>query len=393
MVDVPDPLFGPLEMAAVSQVLSSGQLWRGNGAGWGSEREWSDVAVADRLEDAVADKLGVHYVHAVNSGTSANEAAIASLGLAPGDEVICPAVSPVFVPFSILAAGCVPVFADVDPESLLVDANTIEAAISGGTRAAVVVHIWGMPAPMSSIMAMAERTGLKIVEDCAQGFGTKISGKPVGSFGDASCWSFQQSKHISCGEGGFFVSKSAEGYARGVLYSNAGIPNFRFNVDGFRPDNVAPEARGHVQFGHNHRISELQAAVAIAQLSRIEEFNRRRAELVKLVVAHLEQRGNTTLRVPAVLPDSKVSYWRYPILVPAGRGTFKGVSYLEPVFTQMHKERVTPFGVPIPEYVGYGRGECPGAELGVSQTRAVPIHHGLTDRELRDTLDLCLEGL
>lgn len=392
MVDVPDPLFGPLEMAAVSEVLSSGQLWRGNGVGWGSEREWGDAA-ADRLEDAIVEKLGVPYVHAVNSGTSANEAAIASLGLAPGDEVICPAVSPVFVPFSILAAGCVPVFADVDPETLLVDALTIEAVISDRTRAAVVVHVWGMPAPMSSIMAMAQRTGLKIVEDCAQGFGTQISGKPVGSFGDASCYSFQQSKHISCGEGGFFTSNSAEGYARGVLYSNAGIPSFRYKVDGFRSDNIAQEARGHVRFGHNHRISELQAAVAITQLSRIEEFNRRRAELVKLIDAHLAQRGNAALRVPAVLPGSKVSYWRYPILVPVGRGTFKGVSYLEPVFMQMDKERVTPFGAPIPEYIGYGRGGCPGAELGVSQTRAVPIHHGLTDRELRDTLNLCLEGL
>lgn len=393
MADTSDPIFGRQEIAAVTEVLNSGQLWRGNGTGWGSEQEWINGSAADHLEDALVQKLGIPYVHAVNSGTSANEAAIASLGIEPGHEVICPAVSPVFVPFSILSAGCIPVFADVDPETLLIDARGIEAVISDRTRAVVVVHLWGMPAPMSSIMALAGRAGLKVVEDCAQAFGSHISGRPVGTFGDACCYSFQQSKHITCGEGGFFASKSAEGYARGVLYSNAGIPSFRYGVSAYQPDDVTVGARGHVGFGHNHRISELQAAVALVQLSRIEEFNRRRMELVRLIETDLKRRGDVTLRIPPVLPRSSVSYWRYPILVPVGRGTFKGIPYLEPVFMEMNTRRTTPFGTAIPKYISYSRGSCPSAERGVSQTRAVPIHQSLTDRELRDTLDRCLGDL
>jgi perosamine synthetase len=387
--DVP---FGRLESAAVLEVVASGRLWRGNGAAWGSQQDSTVDAVADRLEDAIGRRLGLPYVHAVNSGTSANEAAIASLGLEPGDEVICPAACPVFVPFAVFAAGCIPVFADVDPETMLLDPSGIETVISERTRALVVVHLWGLPAPMPQIMEVAAKSGLKVVEDCAQAFGTLIDGQPAGTFGDACCYSLQQSKHITSGEGGIFATRSAEGYARAVLYSNGGIPSFRFGVSVPR-DDFDSAGRGHLQFGHNHRISELQAAVALAQLSRIDEFVRRRAELVELINTDLRRRNSTSVRMLATFPKCTISYWRYPILVPPGRGTYLEVPYLEPAFLQINDRRLTPFGISIPQYVNYERGACPNAEKGASQIRVLSVHHSLTAQELHNIVKESLADL
>ncbi|MEU3622438.1 hypothetical protein BS329_31050 [Amycolatopsis coloradensis] len=389
---MPHSLFGRAERAAISKVLTSGQLWRGNGADWGSQEEGKDGGAADELEDVFCEWTGLAYSHGVNSGTSANEAAIASLGLEPGDEVLCPAISPAFVPLSILAAGCIPVFVDVIPETLLIDPELIEPSLSDRTRAVVVVHLWGMPAPMARLMDLAGKFDLKVVEDCAQAFGTTIDGQLVGSFGDACCYSFQQSKHITCGEGGIFATNNADGYARAVLYSNAGIPSFRFGVpppSGKQPDG----ARGHLVFGHNHRISELQAAIAMTQLGRIDEFNRRRVELVDTINEKLRDHPTLELGLPPEFPGCTVSYWRYPIRVPPGRGTFLGVSYLEQVFQHMNECRRTPFGVQLPRHLSYAPGSCPRAEAGALQVRALPIHHGLTDEDLLTLMDDCFEDL
>jgi perosamine synthetase len=384
--------FGELETTAVLEVLTSGRLWRGNGAGRGSLQFSTAGAVADRLEDSFGRRLGLPYVHAVNSGTSANEAAIASLGLEPGDEIICPAASPIFIPFAILAAGCIPVFADVDPQTLLLDPSEIEPIVGERTRALVVVHLWGTPAPMAQIMAVTKKLGLKVIEDCAQAFGTLIDGQPVGTFGDACCYSLQQSKHITCGEGGIFATRSADTYARAVLYSNSGIPSFRFGVSAPKED-FDPLTRGHLRFGHNHRISELQAAVALAQLSRIDEFIRRRTELVNLINTELDRRNNPLVHATQIFPGCAVSYWRYPIQVPTGRGTYGEVPYLEPAFRQINDRRLTPFGVPIPPHISYNRGACPKAEQGASQTRALLVHHSLTDEELHNIVEESLMDL
>lgn len=384
--------FGELETAAVLEVLASGHLWRGNGADWGSLQGSNAGTVSDQLEDAIGQRLGLPYVHAVNSGTSANEAAIASLGLNPGDEVICPAASPIFVPFAVLAAGCIPIFADVHPETLLLDPNGIESVISERTRALVVVHLWGAPAPMAEIMEVAKSSGLKVVEDCAQAFGTLIEGKPVGTFGDASCYSLQQSKHITSGEGGIFATASAEAYVRAVLYSNAGIPSFRYGVSPSQ-DEFTPAIRGHLRFGHNHRISELQAAVALAQLTRINEFLLRREELVKLTNAELRQRHDVNVHVLPEFPGCTVSYWRYPIRVAPGRGTYRGLPHLEPAFQQISARRLTPFGMPVPRYAKYDRGAYPNAEKGAAQIRPLSVHHSLTNEEMYNLIKELLVDL
>ncbi|WPP33388.1 DegT/DnrJ/EryC1/StrS family aminotransferase [Streptomyces sp. CL7] len=390
----PNPVqFGPFESAALADVVASGRLWRGNGTGWGSRHDSAaDDSSADRLEDAFAQWIGLPYVHAVNSGTSANEAAVVGLGLEPGDEVICPAACPAFVPFAVLAAGCIPVFADVHPETLLLLPDAVERVASEKTRAVVAVHLWGLPAPMADVLSIARPFGWKVVEDCAQALGTMVADRPVGTFGDACCFSLQQSKHITSGEGGIFATKDPETYTRAVVYSSAGVPHFRFGLPTPRrqPGSVG---RGHIGFGHNHRISEMQAAVALAQLSRLDEFNRRRAELVRLLEQELDRRHDAPVRTLKRPSEVSVSYWRYPVLVPAGQGTFKEIPYLEPAFQRMNSQRRTPFGLPLPEYVTYAPGSCPQAERGAAQVRALSVHQSLTDDQLLASLDAMLADL
>lgn len=390
MVDSSEPFYGHLEAAAVSRVLASGQLWRGNGPGWGSQQDEIVIANADRLEDAIADRFGLPYVHAVNSGTSASEAAIASLGLSPGDEVICPAVAPVFVPFAIISLGCIPVFADTDPDTLLIDPAAIESVLSERTRAVVVVHLFGVPAPMDQIRELADKYRLRIVEDCAQALCSSLYGRPLGTFGDAACFSFQQTKHISSGEGGAVATRTAGAYARAVLYSNAGIPTFRFGLEA--PANeFSDSSRGHLGYGHNHRISELQSAIVLAQLARLDRLVEQRGYLVQLIEEELCRFGNRSVSAAPKVPNSHISYWRYPITVPAGHGTFVGVAYLEPAFREIDRHRRTPFGVPIPRTVHYEPGTCPNAERGTSRVRVLALRHGMTEGELRQTMATLLK--
>lgn len=370
--------FGELEQTQLSAVIDSGLLWRGNGANWGGQQGPGGSKV-DRFEDAFRDWLGLPFVHAVNSGTSANEAALASLGLEPGDEVICPSASPIFVPLAVLAVGCIPVFADVDAETMLLDPANIEALVSDRTRAVVAVHLWGHPAPMAEIVSAAQALGLLIVEDCAQSFASTLSGKRVGTFGDAASFSLQQSKLISSGEGGIVASRSREGYARAVLYSNTGIPSFRYGIG---LGDVGIESEALAVFGHNHRMSELAAAVALAQLERLDAFIGRRAEQVR-VVEHELAESTTEVRLLRPVANARVSYWRCPVFVPAGQGTYVGIPQLEPVFARMQRRRCTPFGMPLADHIQYGPSHCPGARSAASRIRVVPLQHAQTDDDVR----------
>ncbi len=273
-----DQCFGEEELNNLRQVIESGELWRGLG----------HANFTARFEEAFGKWLGRKYVLGVCSGTCAEEVALAGLGLEPGDEVICPASAPIFVSFPVVSIGCIPVFADVDPETLIISPAGIEARITERTRAVMVVHLWGMPAPMGEIMAMARKHHLKVLEDCAQAYGPTWRGQKVGTIGDVACYSLQQSKHISSGEGGIFATDDAEMYQRAMLFANCGMPWYGYGLAPPTPEPVAGiPIRGHFAFGHNYRMSELQGAVCLAQLPKLPEFNRRRAALVKAIEEEL----------------------------------------------------------------------------------------------------------
>ncbi|OGV74792.1 MAG: hypothetical protein A3K19_17775 [Lentisphaerae bacterium RIFOXYB12_FULL_65_16] len=368
------PCFGREELENLRQVIESGQLWRGT----------SRTNFTARFEDEFGKWLPRKYVLGLSSGTCADETAVASLGLEPGDEVICPASAPIFVSFPVVSCGCVPVFADVDPRSMIISAEGIEKRITPRSRAVIVVHLWGQPAPMDEIMAVARKHNLKVIEDCAQAFGCTHRSRKTGTIGDVACYSLQQSKHMTSGEGGIFVTDDPEAYKRAVLFSNCGMPWYGYGLEAPKSTPLAGfTRRGHFGFGHNYRMSELQGAVCLAQIPKLPEFAERRKALVHIIEAEL---GNVPgVELAQAYPNTVPNYWAYPVRVPAGQGAYVEINYLEEEYQKMQRERRTSLGIPLPAHVQYVPGACPNAEAGAKCLRSIGVHQATDPESVRQT--------
>ena len=374
-------IVGEQELQALREVIRSQRLCR--------ERKGNAV---NAFEEAFAGHIGRKYLYALNSGTSANEASLIAAGVRPGDEVICPPCSFIATSLSAVAVGAIPVFADVDPRTLILDPDAIESKITKRTKAVVVVHLFGQPARMDRIVDVARANDLKLVEDCAQAYDATFRGRMVGTFGDVSCFSLQQSKHITAGEGGMIATDDEEAYRKAVLHSNIGLPSYRYGVQKPVPQMAAGlPTRGHLAFGHNHRMSELQASVALVQLGKIAQFNQRRAVLAGLIAKCL---GDLEwVQLAHVYPNTIPNWWEYPIrLRKTARMTahdfckrceeagfslscYKEVNYLEAVYQEMNHVRRTSLGIRLPPHVRYEAGICPEAEKGASRLLSISCHH------------------
>jgi dTDP-4-amino-4,6-dideoxygalactose transaminase len=212
-----------------------------------------------------ASDIGTSYCQATNSGTSALVSALAAMQIGPGDEVLVPPYTFVATVNCVLLHHALPVFVDSDPETGLMDAETIAARINENTRAILPVHIAGAPCDMDRILAIAGRHGLKIVEDACQAHTAEWKERRVGSIGDAGCFSFQHSKNATSGEGGALTTNHKQIYARAQAFQN--------NGSGRAGDDGAYTANGS-----NLRFTEFQGALLLAQLERNDELARRREE-------------------------------------------------------------------------------------------------------------------
>ena len=220
-----------------------------------------------RLEAMFAEMSGTTYAVAVNSATSGLIASFGALGLAPGDEVLVPCMSFHATATAILVFDAVPVFVEVDPETICIDVADAESKISDRTRAIVPVHLNGLCADMDAVMDLAQRRGLRVVEDCAQAPGARWRGRAVGSFGDAGVISLTETKTITCGEGGIVITNDPQVAMKLRLIRNHG--------EGLAAPDWTDAQLANV-IGFNFRLTELQAAVAIAQLEHLDERNRAR---------------------------------------------------------------------------------------------------------------------
>ena len=364
--------FGEKELGYLREVIASQSLWRGTG----------DNSMVSRFEDAAAKHLRRKHVLALCSGTSANETAYAALGLEPGDEVICPAVAPIFVSFPVVGLGCVPLFAECDPRTLIISAEGIEAAVTPKTRAVVVVHLNGQPAPMGEILAAAKKHDLKVVEDCSQCYDGCYKDQKTGTMGDTACFSMQQSKHITSGEGGLFVTDDPEMYKRAMLYANCGMPWYRYGLEAPAAERLGGlGTRGHFAWGHNYRMSEAQGAIGLAQIGKIDKFNARVRELVEIIESELE--GVPGIELAYRYPDTVPNYWNYPVRVPAELGSYSEINYLEFEFQKMQETRRTSVSYPLPDYVQYRPGICPKAEEASKCFAGLGVHHSMDHEDVR----------
>ena len=255
------PVFDEAEREGVLDVLESG-TWCS--ADYLFEGEGAESAV-ERFEQAFADFVGTDHATAVPNGTQALELAFRGIGLEPGDEVIVPAVTFVASASAVVQVGGVPVFVDVDPDTYQLDPDAVEAAITDRTVAIEVVHYGGYPADMDRLTDIADEHDLYLIEDAAEAHGTEWRGDHVGSIGDIGCFSLQQGKPLTCGEGGVVTYDGDDPELADRLYAHANL--------GRSPEGGKYEH--HVPAG-NYRLSEFLGAVLLAQLSRLDDQTDRR---------------------------------------------------------------------------------------------------------------------
>lgn len=268
------PVHGPRERELLLAVLESGQ--------------WGEITGARNAEFAAAFARFQGAEHAVltPSGTLALEAALEALGVGPGDEVITSAWTFIATASAILTVGARPVFVDIDPSTNTIDPSRIEEAITPKTKAIMPVHIGGLPADMDGVMDVANRAGLPLLEDACQAWGARWRDRGVGTIGALGCFSFQESKNITAGEGGAVVSNDRALHERVWSIHNTGR---------------TPESVGmfdYAMVGRNLRLTEWQAAILLAQLERLpEQMERRNRAAARLTEALAELPGLTPLRI------------------------------------------------------------------------------------------------
>jgi len=330
--------FGAEELALLREVIDSGTL------------NCTKGTQVKALEKAFAERFGVPHARAVTSGTAACHTAIAAIDPEPGDEIITTAVTDMGAIAPILYQQAIPIFADVDPVSLNITPEAVDARITPRTRAIIATHLFGNPCDVIGIQRLAASRGIPVIEDTAQAFLATEDGRLVGTIGAIGAFSLQQGKHMTTGEGGIVVT-SDDAHARWMrLFSDKawgyGDPN---------PD--------HYFLALNYRMTELQGAVARAQLAKLDGVvarrQRRAAELTEQLT------GVPGLTLPAPLPGATHVYWKYPLIVDPevvkggadalgaslkARGVFCAPRYIQkPAFMcQVFTERKT-----------YGKSKCP----------------------------------
>lgn len=283
------------ELDYLQRVLNA-ESWSSTGGSWTQE-----------LEKRFAEYVGSAYAVAMNSGTSTLHAALEACGVSPGDEVISPALTVIMDTTSTLHALAVPVYADVDPQTFNIDVEDVRRKISPKTRAIIAVSLYGLPADLDALRSLADETGIPLIEDNAQGVGASIRGRAVGSWGDVSSWSFENTKHLSAGEGGMVTTDSANLAQAMRKLGGHGFKNLgpeegrvRLNQEIFQD----PDYKRHDVLGWNYRMPEFIAAVALAQLERVSDLVALRETSAH---AFLDVMKDCPYLVPQLVPEG----WRH----------------------------------------------------------------------------------
>jgi dTDP-4-amino-4,6-dideoxygalactose transaminase len=366
--------FGPEEEELVIEALRSGCLSRNGGT------------MVKALERDFAAALGVKHAIASSSGTSSVHLALAALDLNPGDEVIVPPITDIGTILPVLWQNAIPVFADVDAETMLLDAADVEQRITPRTRAVIAVHLAGAVCDLDALTAICRRHNLVLIEDCSQAFWAEYKGQLVGSAGDLAAFSLQQSKHMTCGEGGLTITSNDAYARRALLFSDKAWPRESGSLGSCR----------FLFLSQNYRMSELAGAVALAQLKKVAasvERRRRSAERLTAAIA-----GLPGVHAPKVPDSTRPAYWLYMLRVDAASGTdaqrfgdalvAEGVPawvryivdplYLSPIFTEQRTYGTS--GYPLTAYPTqhFARGLCPNAEQALSQIIAIHWNENYT---------------
>ncbi len=280
-------IFGNEERKEVEDVLDTGTLFR-----YGFDQARKGHWKAKTFEAELAKRIGADYCYLCSSGTSALSIALASCGVGAGDEVIVPPFTFIATIEAVLNAGCVPVFAEID-ETLCLDPEAVKAVITPRTKAVLPVHMCGAMARINEIKDICDKKGLVLIEDACQAIGASLDGRYLGTFGQMSCFSFDPVKTITCGEGGAVVTNNKDLYATACAYADHGHDHTG-NDRGLE---------GHLILGANFRISELNAAVGLAQLRKLDSILEKQRSHKKAIKEALVETGSTKISFRKILDE------------------------------------------------------------------------------------------
>lgn len=321
--------WGEPERKQLEAMIGQNSLFYWQGAGFGPQTK----LLTERFQGFCPLK----YVQTCSSGTAAIHIAVGAAGIGPGDEVITSSITDMGSVIGVIFQQGVPVFADLGAGTCVLDVADVERRITPKTKAIIAVHLTGNPCDLYALKALADKHNLVLIEDCCQAWGARYRGKPIGTIGHIACFSLQDSKHITCGDGGV-VASSDERFGKLLIrYGDKGGDRRKWG--------------GHQVFATNYRMSEAQAALAAAQLTRLEEIAATRAKLGNLLTSKIAHIPGITPH--QVHPEDRAVYWFYffrirpeafrcklPKLVHAlaaegarvGGGYIKVPLYGEPVF-------------------------------------------------------------
>jgi dTDP-4-amino-4,6-dideoxygalactose transaminase len=343
MIPAAKPIIGEEERTAVDRVLQSGMLAQG-----------PEVAAFENEFSNVVDQ---RHCITVNSGTSGLHVSLTAVGIKKGDEVIVPSFTFAATANSVALTGATPIFVDIDPQSFNIDPIAIEAAITPRTRAIQPVHLYGQPAAMKEIMAIAARHGLLVIEDAAQAHMAALDGTPVGAFGIAGVFSFYPTKNMTSGEGGMISTANVEVARQCRLLRNQGMER--------RYENEV--------VGFNTRMTDIHAAIGRVQLTKLAGWTAQRRSNAKFLDENLEG-----VVVPHVVPGAFHVYHQYTIRIighdrdlfaaeMTKRGVGNGVYYPTPV------HRLSAFGHTF---------DLPETTRASREVLSIPVHPSLSKGDL-----------
>ncbi len=334
------------------------------------------------FERRVAERVGARHAVAVASGTAALHAAAFAAEIGPGDEVIVPALTFAASANAVLYLGGRPVFCDVRPDTLNLDPARAGAAVTPRTRAIMTVDFAGQPSDLAALGELARARGLRLIDDAAHALGAEYRGRPLGTQADLTTLSFHPVKAITTGEGGMVLTDDAERAARAARFRNHGISS----------EASARHAAGQwhyemVDLGFNYRLTDLQCALGLSQLAKLDRFLARRAALADLYRRALAEVPGVI--IPSVAPDVRHAWHIFPILldaarVRAGRDEIFAALRAEGIGVTVHYIPV--YRHPYYQRLGYPHSCCPVAESAYDRLLTLPLSARLSDADAGDVI-------
>lgn len=337
------------------------------------------------FERELEQYTGAKHAVAVSNGTAALHCACIAAGIGPGDEVITTPITFAASANCALYCGARPVFADINPETYNIDPQSIREHITPKTKAIVAVDFTGQAVEHDAIRAICDEYNLIFIEDAAHAIATKYNGRQIGSLADMTCFSFHPVKTITGGEGGAVLTNDEELYRRLVLAHTHGITHDEELMEDVPHE--GPWYYEQIMLGYNYRMTDFQAALLISQMKRLDEFAKRRKEIVKIYNEAFADMPE--IIVQKEIPESDTCRHLYIIQLDLGRlncsrREFFDAMSAENIQCQIHYIPV--YWFPYYRHLGYEKGLCPRAEKVYEGIMSIPLYPKMTDQNVQDTI-------